>query len=257
MNFINKTRASLTMLAMGVVCLVVTSCAPHRSATYPSHSVRPDVPSSYAGVRQGVYHPVAPGETLWRISKMYDVDQDVIARANNIKDARNIDIGTNLYIPDAAARKNVITLYPNDKWKYIVIHHSGTHTGSSEEFNKAHIRRGWEGIGYHFVIDNGTAGKDVGQIETGPRWIKQQDGAHCRASGMNEKGIGICLVGNFSEQQISRRQLDSLVYLVNLLRKYYGIPKRNILGHGMVPGAKTECPGTKFPWDAFMAELGR
>jgi N-acetyl-anhydromuramyl-L-alanine amidase AmpD len=188
---------------------------------------------------------------------MYEVDIEVIKKVNRISDVTNIDIGQRLYIPNAAQRKNVITLYPSNKWDYIIIHHSATESGNSMEFNKAHLNRGWQGVGYHFIIDNGTCGKDDGQIETSPRWIKQMDGAHCKAGGMNENGIGICLVGNFSQEKVSVKQMDTLVYLVNRLRKYYRIPRRNIMGHGRVPGANTECPGTKFPWKEFWYKLDR
>ncbi len=206
-------------------------------------------------MRHDLYHSVGPGETLWRIAKMYDVDINEIRKANNINDVTDIEIGTRLYIPKAAPRKHVITLYPSNKWKYIIVHHSATEQGSSEEFNVAHLKRGWKGIGYHFVIDNGTNSKADGQIETSPRWLKQMNGAHCKASKMNEKGIGICLVGNFSKDRVSKRQMDSLVYLVNTLKNYYGIPSSRILGHGQVPGAATECPGKKFPWTEFRSRI--
>lgn len=212
---------------------------------------------TYDGVRQTTYHSVAPGETVWRIAKMYNVEVEEIVRANNIGDVSDIDIGAKLRIPNAAGRKNVLTLYPSSKWKYIIIHHSATDYGSSEEFNKAHLKRGWEGVGYHFVIDNGTCGKEDGQIETTPRWINQQRGAHCKADGMNYKGIGICLVGNFSERNggVSSKQMDSLVYLVTKLKNYYDIPDSRILGHGQVKGAKTECPGKRFPWSTFKRRI--
>ena len=51
------------------------------------------------------------------------------------------------------------------------------------------------------------------------------------------------------------KQLASLVYLVNLLKRYYHIPRKNIIGHGQVPGASTECPGKRFPWRSFIAQL--
>jgi len=188
---------------------------------------------------------------------MYEVDPDVLKRVNRIVDVHDVKIGTRLYVPDAAPRRHVITVYPSTKWKYIIVHHSATERGSAEMFNEAHQKRGWHEVGYHFVIDNSTAGKSDGQIETGPRWIKQTDGAHCKASSMNEKGIGICLVGNFSKTQPTAAQMDSLVHLVNVLRKYYNIPKSRILGHGQVTGARTECPGTRFPWNEFMRRLGR
>jgi len=218
----------------------------------------PAVPSPPgAGLREGLYHSVAPGETIWRIAQMYEVNAETIKKANRIRNVRDLDVGKSLFIPGAAPMKHVITLYPGRRWKYIVIHHSATDRGNSLEFNKAHLRRGWKGIGYHFVIDNGTCGKKAGQIEMSPRWIKQADGAHCRANRMNERGIGICLVGNFSRDKVSRKQMDSLVYLVNKLRGFYHIPKKNILGHGQVQGAHTECPGKKFPWEKFQKQLGR
>ncbi|TRZ49531.1 N-acetylmuramoyl-L-alanine amidase [bacterium] len=118
-----------------------------------------------------------------------------------------------------------------------------------------HRRKGWNEIGYDFVIDNGTKNKADGAIEVSPRWIRQEVGAHCRASDMNSKGIGICLVGNFSKERISEKQLDSLIYLINVLRKYYRIPMSRIMGHGQVPGARTECPGKYFPWTEFRKKL--
>ena len=162
---------------------------------------------------------------------MYEVEVGTIKRVNRIRDISDIDIGTKLYIPDAASRKDLVTLYPNKKWKYIIVHHSATDRGNSELIDIAHKRRGWKSGGYHFVIDNGTYGKDDGQIETSPRWIKQQNGAHCKAGEMNSKGIGICLVGNFSEDRVSPRQMRALLYLVKQLKDYYRIPSSRILAH--------------------------
>jgi N-acetylmuramoyl-L-alanine amidase len=240
------------------LAFVLASCSTTTHTTAPGDSpITLDTPGSHNFARYGTYHSVAPGETLWRIAKMYGVDVNTLKDTNNIRNVRDIDIGTKLYIPDAAARRHVITLYPSRKWQYIIIHHSATDFGSSEQFNEAHKKRGWQSVGYHFVIDNGTCGKADGQIETSPRWIKQMDGAHCKADSMNERGIGICLVGNFSDDKVSSRQMDSLIYLVNTLKTYYKIPDSRILGHGQVSGAQTECPGKRFPWSTFRAKLGR
>src|ERR1043166_3851126 len=83
---------------------------------------------------------------------------------------------------------------PARQWEFIVIHHSATRVGSAEAFDAAHRARGMiNGLAYHFVIDNGTDGKDDGLIETGPRWVNQMHGGHCRQAYINERGIGICL----------------------------------------------------------------
>ncbi|MFH1877257.1 MAG: N-acetylmuramoyl-L-alanine amidase [Candidatus Omnitrophota bacterium] len=246
----------INLPGMLVICLLALS-----SCTTTHHGIKPSQPLPHTAppiepVRGALTHSVAPGETLWRIAKMYDVDVETIKKSNNIKDVTDLEIGTRLYIPGATPRKRIVTLYPSKKWKYIIVHHSASDRGSATEFNKAHINRGWSGVGYHFVIDNGTCGKDDGQIESTPRWTKQLDGAHCKAGGMNYNGIGICLVGNFSEPTgtVTSRQMNSLVFLVNALSNYYNIPTSHIMGHGQVPGAKTECPGTKFPWAEFWSK---
>ncbi|MCK4602755.1 MAG: hypothetical protein KAU28_09835, partial [Phycisphaerae bacterium] len=51
-------------------------------------------------------------------------------------------------------------------WRYIVIHHSATARGNAAVFDKSHRRRGYDELGYHFVIDNGAGGPD-GNVEVG------------------------------------------------------------------------------------------
>ncbi|MBD3379678.1 MAG: LysM peptidoglycan-binding domain-containing protein [Candidatus Omnitrophica bacterium] len=248
-----RIKMSLRALILLASVVFLASCS-----STPGPGKKPDYCPPYEGTnfaRRSIYHEVAPGETLWRISKMYNVDVESIKRANNIRNVNDIDIGTKLYVPNASTRKHVISLYPSSKWKYIVIHHSATDFGSSAAFNKAHLKKGWKGVGYHFIIDNGTCGKDDGQIETTHRWINQMNGAHCKAGGRNYDGIGICLVGNFSDNPVSRKQMRSLVFLVNKLQDYYDIPDSRILGHGQVQGANTECPGKNFPWKRFRSAM--
>ncbi|MDP2937868.1 MAG: N-acetylmuramoyl-L-alanine amidase [Candidatus Omnitrophota bacterium] len=235
--------------------IILSSCVtvPPKPAVYPPREISPKLPQHI--LRQDVVHLVAPGETIWRISKMYDVPMQDIMRANNLGKEEVLKKGENLLIPRAAPVVPVIPIYPSKKWKYIIIHHSATDEGSSLYFDKYHQGKGWEGIGYHFVINNGTGGKQDGQIEVSPRWIKQEDGSHCRANNMNERAIGICLVGNFNREYVSSKQLDALVYLVNILRRYYKIPLKRIMGHNQVLGARTECPGKNFSWTKFKNRL--
>jgi LysM repeat protein len=231
--------------------LFLSSCA-----TAPIQPIPPVPPPIVVPVhRQDILHIVAPGETVWRISKMYDVPMENILLVNRLENNEKLEKGQRLFVPSAAPIVPVITLYPSGKWKYIIIHHSATDKGNSLDFDKYHSSKGWEGVGYDFVIDNGSKEKYDGQIEVSPRWLKQQDGAHCKADDMNLKGIGICLVGNFNRERVSQKQLDALVYLVNTLRNYYKIPLKNILGHRDVKGATTECPGKYFPWKEFKDRL--
>ena len=132
-------------------------------------------------------------------------------------------------------------------WRYIVIHHSASPSGNAEQFDAAHRERGWDELGYHFVITNGQGGCD-GQIEVGSRWRKQKQGAHCGgtpANEYNELGIGICLVGDFSDRAPTRAQIASLRKLTLHLMRTYRIPPENVIGHRQAPLASTACPGTR------------
>jgi len=131
--------------------------------------------------RLSVIHEVGPGETVWRIGKIYDVPHEDIIRVNRLDAKASLEIGQKLTIPNARqGRKAVIPLYESTKWKYIVIHHSATSDGKALTFNKSHLKRGFShGLGYHFVIDNGSQNKTDGFIEVSPRWLAQSDGAHC------------------------------------------------------------------------------
>jgi N-acetyl-anhydromuramyl-L-alanine amidase AmpD len=130
-------------------------------------------------------------------------------------------------------------------WKHIVIHHSATDGGNARAFDRAHRGRGWDELGYHFVITNG-AGGDDGRIEVGSRWTKQKHGAHTGGTPeneYNELGIGICLVGDFSRAAPSKKQLAALHRLVTWLRWRFEIPAARVIGHCEAPQAHTGCPG--------------
>ena len=139
-------------------------------------------------------------------------------------------------------------------WRYIVIHHSASEVGSAAIFHRAHIARGWDGLGYHFVIGNGTASGD-GEVEVGYRWRDQARGAHAGNNEYNEHGIGICLVGNLENTNATARQMASLRSLVSYLMSRYNISAQNIIGHRNVPGKSTDCPGRNFNLDAFRASV--
>jgi hypothetical protein len=125
-------------------------------------------------------------------------------------------------------------------WRYIVIHHSATPRGGAHSFDQEHRRRGWDGLGYDFVIGNGTDTRD-GQIEVGPRWTRQVQGAHAGVALYNEYGIGICLVGDFNIDRPTRAQINSTARLVAYLMATYHIPASSVLGHRDIK--PTDCPG--------------
>lgn len=120
----------------------------------------------------------------------------------------------------------------------IVIHCSDSAFGSSIEIDKWHREKGWDNVGYHFVICNGQVENDTylsvmdGMIERGRDTDKS--GAH--AKGYNNY-IGICLIG---VNKFTDKQMHALVALLKELVDKYDIKSDNILGHYEV-SSKT-CP---------------
>jgi len=131
---------------------------------------------------------------------------------------------------------------PANNWSWIIIHHSDSDYGSAAIIDKWHRDRGFDELGYHFVIGNGTNSGD-GQIEVGPRWVKQKWGAHDNAldNRFNTNGIGICLVGDFNKTRPTAKQRRSLMRLVAYLMRTYHVPPDRVLGHGETK--VTQCPG--------------
>jgi len=205
---------------------------------------------------------VEPGESLSQIGLRYGVTPEAIAALNCIDDPSRIYPNQVLIVPEgpearvpasvkerAAALVHVPSDVRSRRWRYIVVHHSAGASGDAHSINDYHTHvRGWRnGLGYHFVIGNGSATPD-GFIEAGPRWARQMDGAHAESPGnrMNREGIGICLVGNFEQGPASEAQMRALVQLVRALQRRHGIPRRRVIGHRDVKQGHTVCPGSHF-----------
>ena len=156
---------------------------------------------------------------------------------------------------------------PEPAWRWIVVHHSAGAGGNAPKFDVFHRdTRGWDELGYHFVIGNGTDRRD-GEVEVGPRWIKQKHGAHCLTDSgqFNKQGIGICLVGNFDAEghRPSPRQWASLIALCRFLCREYDIPPDRIVGHRQAQAMEgnrrpqdDNCPGKNVDLDALRRAIG-
>jgi len=241
-----------------LIAFVQSGCAVYRQ---PAPAPRlPAVISPALPLPIGLYHRVEFGQTLWAISRNYGIGVNSLMKYNNIHKVTKLPAGGRIFIPAKSGLLPVVPLRTtrSKKWQYIIIHHSATDIGAAKSFDKGHKRRGFKhGLGYHFVIDNGTQGTKDGDIEVGQRWFYQTIGAHCQAGGMNKKSIGICLVGNFDKEKPSQKQIGSLIALIEDLRRHYKIPLNNIKGHKDVSGAATNCPGKYFPWRRVKQELSR
>ncbi|MGI6711782.1 MAG: peptidoglycan recognition family protein [Bacillota bacterium] len=124
------------------------------------------------------------------------------------------------------------------KWSYIILHHTGAEEKNIEQIRRYHKSLGWHDIGYHYVIERDGTIKPGRSLDL--------TGAHCKANGMNYKGIGISLIGNFEKRRPYPKQLAALQRLLRELQHRYNIPENHIQGHNQVPGASTRCPGRLF-----------
>ncbi len=140
------------------------------------------------------------------------------------------------------------------RWRYIVVHNSGTRQGSAKAFEHYHryVRGMSNGMAYHFVIGNGTSTGN-GQIEIGNRWHRQIQGGHVHSDYLNNISVGICLVGDFNNTPPTPGQLASLEELINFVRGRVGRvngQKAVVRPHRDInpPRWPTDCPGDKFPY---------
>jgi hypothetical protein len=142
-------------------------------------------------------------------------------------------------------------------WKAIVIHDSGQLTGSARSINDVHERLGRKGLGYHFVINNGTGASD-GVTEVGFRWPRQFEGAYVPEPqsslefDWNANAIGICLVGDADRRAFTEAQLRELVWLVQQLQARFNIPADAVY---VEVGSTGDQPSRLFPYAWFRGQL--
>ena len=133
----------------------------------------------------------------------------------------------------------------------IIVHCSDSSFGNAALISRWHTLpvpdgRGWDAIGYHYVILNGrlsaykTHSRYDGHIETGRPLDDDKDmeldekGAH--AFGYNNS-VGICLIG--LPGVFSEAQLRALGWLVRQLREQFGEVK--VMQHSDVDKKKPHC----------------
>lgn len=141
------------------------------------------------------------------------------------------------------------------RWRGIVVHHSASPRGSADTLDAAHRGMGLQGLGYHFVIGNGSGSGD-GELFAGSRWVEQRPGAHTageQGDWYNVNTIGICLVGDGDRRDFTPAQIQRLVHTVTALQRRLGIPATAVRLHREL--AETTSPGVRFPAAAFREQL--
>ena len=145
------------------------------------------------------------------------------------------------------------------RWKYIVVHNSGTREGNARVFDIYHkrVRHMQNGLAYQFVIGDGH-GSGNGQIEIGSRWTRQINGGHVASDYLNDIALGICLVGDFNRDQPTKAQVSALEELVAYLRNRVGKSQGRqaiVHAHKEINPRPTDCPGDRFPYSWLHAKF--
>lgn len=83
--------------------LLLSSCATVETPISKSPSI------STTSIAPGTLHVIQNGETLWRISKKYNIDLEDIVKANKISDSANISTGQTIVIPKAEKKTSIPT----------------------------------------------------------------------------------------------------------------------------------------------------
>ena len=116
------------------------------------------------------------------------------------------------------------------KISLLVVHCSDTKNSqnlSATDIHKMHLGFGWNGIGYHKIIQRS------GKVENGrpEYWI----GAHVK--GKNKISLGVCLIGR---DKFTKKQFNSLEKVLRKWKSSY--PNAKILGHRDTGNTKKTCP---------------
>ena len=118
----------------------------------------------------------------------------------------------------------------NEDIKFLVVHCSDTDNKINlnvADIHKMHLGFGWDGIGYHKIIQRS------GKVENGrpEYWI----GAHVK--GKNKISLGVCLIGR---DNFTKNQFLSLCKVLKKWKKKY--PNTKIVGHCDIGETNKTCP---------------
>lgn len=130
--------------------------------------------------------------------------------------------------------------------EYLIVHHSGgtdaqplldTSNHTAKIMESYHLSKGWEGLGYHYVIH-----------KNGDVWKGRPEHYHAAHTvGYNNKSIGICLSGNFDATLPTKEQEKSLATLLSQLQLKYNIGMNRIIPHRKF--ANKSCYGNRLKDD--------
>ena len=118
--------------------------------------------------------------------------------------------------------------------KGVVIHHSGVENGPKgtaavHAFERHHLSKGWDGIGYNWLVD------ETGTIFEGRGW----EARGAATKGWNSKSISVCYTG-WGFKQPHANALESIKELVGKAEEHFG---RDMWVSTHRRKSTTTCPG--------------
>lgn len=128
----------------------------------------------------------------------------------------------------------------------IVLHHTeGSNYGANpaERIHQMHLKRGWSGIGYHFLI-----AKDGTIYEGRPI---EMSGAQCKYH--NHHSVGVSVVGDYTYQTMPHAQKQAVIDICKYIKDKYQI--KEIVKHKDLNA--TDCPGKNYPFNEIVAEINK
>lgn len=96
----------LAFCFLGLACFVTFSACGCATAPYTGPGAPQGMP--------GIYHRAEKGQTLWRISKLYNADLDELAQINHISDAAKIESGQMIFIPNRSKAQSLPQEFSSD-----------------------------------------------------------------------------------------------------------------------------------------------
>jgi hypothetical protein len=201
--------------------------------------------------------PTPKRRQRWFFFGGHDDNDSIVVQKSGAEDSKNLvpasgggDVQWH-YLTPAVRQAIDEARVARNRWKYIIVHNSGTRQGNARIFDYYHryVRKMPNGLAYHFVIGNGTSSGN-GQIEIGNRWVRQLNGGHVHSDYLNYISLGICLVGDFNRDLPTKAEYEALDELIRYLRRRVGkVDGRYsiVRGHKEINPRPTDCPGNRFP----------
>lgn len=192
--------------------------------------------------------------TVYRSSGWFLQKADSLQRAYSVSDYNN-NIQTIIDQISAVPNNGKNPAVNSSKWyaaidfnirkpNFVIIHHTAQESASQTLFTFS-VRRSL-GSSAHYVI-----GRDGIVYQMLNDYVRSWHAGNSKwgsITDMNSCSLGIELDNNGTTDKFSDAQIDALLKLLVFLKKEYGIPQANFIGHCDVAPGRKQDPSKYFPW---------